>query len=88
MLLAGAGYLPPVAGAVAQELIDVAAVLNALRVMLPTHELTYDRIDTDQQQGNAHARPERSATSKRNKQPSDDQAGKDAHTGTPADNQH
>jgi heavy metal translocating P-type ATPase len=32
MLLAAAGQLPPVAGAVAQEVIDVAAVLNALRV--------------------------------------------------------
>ncbi|HUY37114.1 MAG TPA: heavy metal translocating P-type ATPase [Pirellulales bacterium] len=31
MLLAALGYLPPVAGAVAQEVIDVVAVLNALR---------------------------------------------------------
>ena len=31
MLAAAGGYLPPVAGAVAQELIDVLAVLNALR---------------------------------------------------------
>jgi cation transport ATPase len=31
MLVAAAGYLPPVAGAVAQEAIDVFAVLNALR---------------------------------------------------------
>lgn len=31
MLLAAAGYLPPVAGAVTQEIIDVLAVLNALR---------------------------------------------------------
>jgi heavy metal translocating P-type ATPase len=42
MLLAAAGYLPPVAGAVAQEVIDVAAVLNALRVVLPSAELSYD----------------------------------------------
>ncbi len=35
MLLAAAGYLPPVAGAIAQEVIDVAAVLNALRMTLP-----------------------------------------------------
>jgi len=34
MLIAAAGYLPPVAGAVAQEIIDVIAVLNALRVAL------------------------------------------------------
>jgi heavy metal translocating P-type ATPase len=42
MLLAATGYLPPVAGAVAQEVIDVAAVLNALRVVLPSAELSYD----------------------------------------------
>src|SRR5206468_3458488 len=35
MLLAAAGLLPPVAGAITQEVIDVAAVLNALRVTLP-----------------------------------------------------
>jgi heavy metal translocating P-type ATPase len=38
MVIAAAGYLPPVAGAVAQEIIDVAAVLNALRVTLPTKQ--------------------------------------------------
>jgi heavy metal translocating P-type ATPase len=32
MLIAAAGYLPPVGGALAQELIDVAVVFNALRV--------------------------------------------------------
>lgn len=31
-MLAAAGYLPPLQGAIAQEMIDVAAVLNALRV--------------------------------------------------------
>lgn len=31
MFFAASGFLPPVAGAVAQEIIDVAAVLNALR---------------------------------------------------------
>jgi P-type E1-E2 ATPase len=40
MLVAAAGYLPPVAGAVAQEVIDVLAVLNALRVALPPRSLT------------------------------------------------
>ncbi len=35
MFIAAAGYLPPVAGAVLQELIDVVAVLNALRAALP-----------------------------------------------------
>ncbi len=42
MLLAAAGYLPPVAGAVAQEVIDVAALLNALRVVFPAKELNDD----------------------------------------------
>lgn len=37
MLLAAAGYLPPVAGALCQELIDVLAVANSLRVaIMPT----------------------------------------------------
>jgi heavy metal translocating P-type ATPase len=40
MLLAAAGYLPPVAGAVLQEGIDVLAVVNALRVALPPKTLT------------------------------------------------
>jgi heavy metal translocating P-type ATPase len=35
MLFAATGYLPPLAGAIAQEVIDLAAVLNALRVTLP-----------------------------------------------------
>lgn len=34
-MFASAGYLPPVAGAILQEVIDVAAVLNALRVAIP-----------------------------------------------------
>lgn len=33
MLVAAFGYLPPVAGALLQELIDVAVILNALRVL-------------------------------------------------------
>jgi heavy metal translocating P-type ATPase len=40
MLVAAAGYLPPVAGAIAQEVIDVVAVLNALRVAIPPKVLT------------------------------------------------
>jgi P-type E1-E2 ATPase len=34
MILAAAGYLPPVAGAITQEIIDVVAILNSLRVAL------------------------------------------------------
>jgi cation transport ATPase len=40
MMLASAGYLTPVAGAITQEVIDVLAVLNALRAALPPHDLT------------------------------------------------
>ena len=40
MLLAASGYLSPVAGAVAQEIIDVFAVLNALRASFPPKDLT------------------------------------------------
>jgi heavy metal translocating P-type ATPase len=45
MGVAALGYLPPVAGAVVQEVIDVAAVLNALRVALPPRALTDYRPD-------------------------------------------
>jgi heavy metal translocating P-type ATPase len=44
MLIAATGYLAPVAGAVAQEVIDVAAVLNALRVLLAAKELSNDSL--------------------------------------------
>ena len=40
MGLAAAGLLPPVAGALAQEAIDVAAVMNALRAAWPPRALT------------------------------------------------
>jgi cation transport ATPase len=40
MLFASAGYLPPVAGAITQEIIDVFAVVNALRVAIPPRALT------------------------------------------------
>ena len=33
MAIAAAGYLPPVSGAVFQEVIDVAVILNALRAL-------------------------------------------------------
>jgi P-type E1-E2 ATPase len=35
MVAAAMGWLPPIYGAVAQEVIDLAAVLNALRVAIP-----------------------------------------------------
>jgi cation transport ATPase len=40
MLLAATGHLPPVAGALAQEAIDVLAVLNALRASFAPRVLT------------------------------------------------
>jgi heavy metal translocating P-type ATPase len=40
MFVAAAGYLPPVAGAVVQEVIDVVVILNALRMSLPPGRLT------------------------------------------------
>jgi P-type E1-E2 ATPase len=40
MAIAASGYLPPVAGAVMQEVIDVLAVLNALRMAMPPRSLT------------------------------------------------
>ena len=40
MIFAGLGYLTPVAGAIAQEVIDVLAVLNALRAAIPPKTLS------------------------------------------------
>lgn len=39
MIAAAFGYLPPIWGAVGQEVIDLLAVLNAVRVAMPTEEL-------------------------------------------------
>lgn len=39
MVAASLGYLPPVAGAIAQEIIDVVVVLNALRVLIEPRRL-------------------------------------------------
>lgn len=39
MLLAATGWLPPVGGAITQEIIDVLAIANALRVAIPPHAL-------------------------------------------------
>lgn len=40
MLFAAAGYLPPLVGAIAQEVIDLVAVLNALRITIPGSQLS------------------------------------------------
>jgi hypothetical protein len=39
MAAAAVGWLPPVAGALTQEAIDVAVILNALRALSPGHRL-------------------------------------------------
>jgi heavy metal translocating P-type ATPase len=40
MVVAALGYLPPVSGAVTQEVIDVLAIANALRIALVPHALS------------------------------------------------
>jgi heavy metal translocating P-type ATPase len=47
MLVAAAGYLPPVAGALFQEAIDVAVILNALRALRPGRAEAELRVDGD-----------------------------------------
>ncbi|MDX1981139.1 MAG: heavy metal translocating P-type ATPase [Bryobacteraceae bacterium] len=47
MIAAAAGLLPPLAGAVAQEVIDLAAILNALRAAIPPSQIS----DLDQDPG-------------------------------------
>lgn len=43
MVAAAAGYLPPLAGALTQEVIDVAVILNALRCL---GEFRWTRLST------------------------------------------
>ncbi len=40
MVVAAAGYLPPVAGAIVQEVIDTLAVVNSLRAAFPPRTLS------------------------------------------------
>jgi cation transport ATPase len=40
MLIAAAGYLPPISGAIGPKAIDLIAVLDAVRVALPADELS------------------------------------------------
>ncbi len=40
MLASASGHLPPIKGAIAQEIIDLAAVLNAVRTALPFNHMT------------------------------------------------
>lgn len=47
MLIAAAGYLPPLAGAVVQEVIDVGVILNALRALTPPGWRTLPSLGSD-----------------------------------------
>ncbi len=55
MVVAALGFLPPVAGAIFQEVIDVAVILNALRVLGGVHRrqitqpevVAYERVRTE-----------------------------------------
>ncbi len=50
MFVAAAGWLPPVAGAILQEVIDLVAVLNALRAAFPpTHLVDFETASTRRQ---------------------------------------
>ncbi|MBV8832363.1 MAG: hypothetical protein JO108_24440 [Acidobacteriaceae bacterium] len=58
------------------------AVLLVAGMLSSCHRPT-SPSNTDQQQGNPQARPEKSATAESGSQKPDDQAGKNAHTGRP-----
>jgi heavy metal translocating P-type ATPase len=55
MVAAAAGWLAPVPGAIAQEVIDVLAVLNALRVAAPRVEL--NDLDLHREHDRHHVQP-------------------------------
>jgi P-type E1-E2 ATPase len=59
MVLASLGLLPPVAGAVSQELIDLAVVANALRAAWPPAALTDMRAMARESPGRARLPPSR-----------------------------
>jgi hypothetical protein len=47
MMFAAAGFLAPVAGAITQEIIDVVAVLNALRAAFPPQVISDIALNQD-----------------------------------------
>src|SRR5215469_12168718 len=47
MGLAAVGLLPPIAGALTQEVIDVAVILNALRALTSGHKLGHRKMPAD-----------------------------------------
>jgi heavy metal translocating P-type ATPase len=50
MIVASLGYIPPVAGAILQEGIDVAVILNALRAAFPASNSSQAQLATSLQQ--------------------------------------
>jgi soluble P-type ATPase len=46
MGIAAIGFLPPIAGALTQEIIDVAVILNALRALTPKKETARQKMPT------------------------------------------
>lgn len=46
MGFAAFGFLPPIAGALTQEAIDVAVILNALRALAPGHKFGHQKMPT------------------------------------------
>lgn len=57
MAVAAAGYLAPVQGAILQEFIDLAAILNSLRMILPTSPLSDFKFTSAQVDKNLIAKP-------------------------------
>jgi len=47
MSFAAVGLLPPIAGALTQEVIDVAVILNALRALTSGHKLGHQKMPAD-----------------------------------------
>jgi heavy metal translocating P-type ATPase len=60
MFVAAAGYLPPVAGALAQEVIDLVVVFNALRMAVPARAVT--DFDGQPAAGGRYSKGRRSAS--------------------------
>ena len=56
MVVAAVGLLPPLTGAIAQEIIDLAAVLNALRVTIQPKPLAISNISRGRNESRAVSR--------------------------------
>ena len=54
MAVAAAGYLDPIEGAILQEFIDLAAILNSLRIILPSSPLSDFKLTTARNGARSH----------------------------------